>query len=381
MSSHIAIVGAGLIGRILALECHWAGLSVSLFDRDSKEGNLSCAATGAGMLAPYTELELAEPIVAALGIESLTLWPEILKNLPSEVFFQTEGTLVLAHPQDKAELSRFKRAVQYNLENSAWNNFDFEIPKNILVNCNRSELVYLESQLPSIFTEGVYLPWEGQIDNKQILAALGLAIESSSIKWHDGIEVNSLAELSSYDYIIDCRGLGSKSDVKQLRGVRGELLLVEIAEVVLNRPVRLMHPRHPIYIVPRQNNRFIIGATSIESEDMRGITIESSLELLSAACTVHPGFAEASIIENKVNCRPTLLDNLPGIIFSHKKPSHNIIKVNGLYRHGFLMAPKLAKLVLSLITSNTRSNSYGELFHLVDETQTNIGETACAISH
>ncbi len=75
-----------------------------------------------------------------------------------------------------------------------------------------------------------------------------------------------------------------------------------------------MHPRHPIYIVPRQNNCFIIGATTIESEDMRPLTVQSSLELLSAACTVHPEFAEGTIVESRVNCRPALPDNLPAII-------------------------------------------------------------------
>jgi glycine oxidase len=381
MSSSIAIVGAGLIGRILALECSWAGFSVSLFDRDNKEGKQSCAATGAGMLAPYTELQLAESIIAALGIESLSLWPEILNKLCSKVFFQTEGTLVLAHPQDQPELLRFKRAVQYNLENHNWNNFDFQLPKDILLNCNRPELLSLESQLPSIFIEGIYLPGEGQIDNNQILHALGSTIERTNIQWHSQSEINSLNELSSCDYIIDCRGLGSKPDIKQLRGVRGELLLIEAPDVILNRPIRLMHPRHPIYIVPRQNNRFIIGATSIESEDMGPITVQSSLELLSAACTVHPAFAEASVLESKVNCRPTLLNNLPGIIFSEEKPSDNIIRVNGLYRHGFLMAPQLAKLVLAFIKSRTIAPSYSELFHLVDESKNVKGETAFAISH
>src|SRR5271170_3116471 len=126
MSGHIAIIGAGLIGRILAFECHLAGFSVSLFDRDTKEGKQSCAYTGAGMLAPYTELESSEPIIAALGIESLHLWPKLLAQLPSSVFFQTHGTLVLAHPQDQVELERFRRSVQYKLGSFEWNHFNIQ---------------------------------------------------------------------------------------------------------------------------------------------------------------------------------------------------------------------------------------------------------------
>ncbi|MFA6041746.1 MAG: FAD-dependent oxidoreductase, partial [Methylophilus sp.] len=182
---------------------------------------------------------------------------------------------------------------------------------------------------------------------------------------------------------IDCRGLGAKASLKQLRGVRGELLLIETPEVNLAMPIRLMHPRHPIYIVPRQNNRFIVGATSIESEDNRPVTVQSVLELLSAACTVHPGFAEAAIIENKVNCRPTLQNNLPSIICSDLKSSANVISVNGLYRHGFLIAPKLAKLVLAFMNSGVVDSHYKMLFQHSKQNNKLIekGESTFAISH
>ncbi len=360
MSGGIAIIGAGLIGRILAFECHLAGFAVSLFDRDTKEGTLSCAYTGAGMLAPYTELESSEPIIAALGIESLALWPQLLSKLSNAVFFQRNGTLVLAHPQDQADLERFRRSVQHRLGSPEWNSFGIQKSNQAMIGYNRLELMSLKVQLPTIFTHGIYLPDEGQIDNKQILDALRLAIDRNNIDWHTESFVNSLENFDSFDFIIDCRGLGAQPDTKELRGVRGELLMVEAPEVNLNLPIRLMHPRHSIYIVPRQNHRFIIGATSIESEDMRSITVQSTLELLSAACTVHPGFAEATIIESKVNCRPTLLNNLPGIIFDPQ--SSNIIKVNGLYRHGFLIAPKLAKLVLAFISNRTIDRHYARLF-------------------
>ena len=44
------------------------------------------------------------------------------------------------------------------------------------------------------------------------------------------------------------------------------MIIVRSSEIKLNRPIRLIHPRHPIYIVPRENNLFMIGATTIESE-------------------------------------------------------------------------------------------------------------------
>ena len=422
------------------------------------------------MLAPYTELESAEPIIAALGLESLALWPRLLKKLPKHVFFQRNGSLVLAHPQDQADLARFRRSVQFKLDSvqfppegfvGAENAGDGLVkeqqrqaraaslrchsaavlltptqaspagPENAgaqgtgahaapLRECDRNQILDLEPEIPAIFNQGIYLPSEGQIDNRQVLRALESALDQAGVDWQTGVEVVSLVPhkiqyvhidddhrleqmitegnhttklvpprgfvgadcirppvqetdaqntgrcnrplqfqssgigstgrniiTKDFDLVIDCRGLGGKADLSQLRGVRGELLVVEAPGVKLNRPIRLMHPRHPIYIVPREHNRFIIGATSIESEDGRPMTVQSALELLSAACTVHPEFAEGIILESRVNCPPALPDNLPAIILLSEEESPietngsgvihlpeqkaGLIRINGLY--------------------------------------------------
>ena len=81
------------------------------------------------------------------------------------------------------------------------------------------------------------------------------------------------------------------------------MIVVETNEIELKRPVRLMHPRWPLYIVPRDDNRFMIGATTIETDDL-GVSVRSALELLSAAYAVHPAFAEARIVEIGAGLRP-----------------------------------------------------------------------------
>lgn len=360
MPGCIAIVGAGLIGRILALECHFAGFNVSLFDRDDKEGKLSCAYTGAGMLAPYTELEASEPIIAALGIESLDLWPILLKRLKGEVFFQREGTLIVAHPQDEADLERFGRHVKHQLQSEDWVSLATPHTKDPLIHYNLMDLADKKIHLSRAFSHAFYVPAEGQIDNKQLIDALKHSIDDAKIEWHTNSNIDSFNQLEKdFDFVIDCRGLGAKNDLDHLRGVRGELVMINAPEVDIPIPIRLMHPRHPIYIVPRKNNNFIVGATSIESADQRSITVQSVLELLSAACTVHQGFAEANIVETRVNNRPTLLDNLPAIIHSKK---NKIVRINGLYRHGFLVAPKLAQLILALLQTGLPDKRYKKLF-------------------
>jgi glycine oxidase len=128
-----------------------------------------------------------------------------------------------------------------------------------------------------------------------------------------------------------------------------------------------MHPRYQLYIAPKTKGFYVVGATEIESEDCGPMTVRSSMELLSAAYSVHPGFAEANIRQHIVQLRPAFSDNQPKI-----SVLKNLIQVNGLFRHGFLIAPAVLKqLTFSVdqfLAKNTMQNSpYGELLAITDE--------------
>ncbi len=98
-----------------------------------------------------------------------------------------------------------------------------------------------------------------------------------------------------------------------------------------------MHPRIPLYLVPRGDGVYTIGATMIESSSTRPPTLRSLTEMLSAAFAIHPGFAEASVIETGAGLRPAFADHLPRLV-THNGQLH----LNGLYRHGFLLGPAMA---------------------------------------
>ena len=165
------------------------------------------------------------------------------------------------------------------------------------------------------------------------------------------IKFNSEANAGDLDgIVIDCRGLAARDAQPELRGVKGEMIIVETPEVELSRPVRLIHPRWPLYVIPRGDGRFMLGATSIEAEDL-GVSVRSALELLGAAYAVHPAFAEARIVEFGSGLRPAFPDNLPRIAVDQNK-----IAVNGLYRHGFLLAPALAELTLGYVQRGVIDN-------------------------
>jgi glycine oxidase len=104
----------------------------------------------------------------------------------------------------------------------------------------------------------------------------------------------------------------------------------------------------------------VVGATEIESEDLSQMSVRSAMELLSAVYTVHSGFAEARILEMSTQCRPTLKNNLPEILVSQEKGLPDLIMINGLYRHGFMISPALLDATLEVLEDG-QSNTALEL--------------------
>ena len=200
------------------------------------------------------------------------------------------------------------------------------------------------------FRDALFFPHEGHVEPRRVLPALHdkLAALDVEIRFGCAREPDELDGI-----VIDCRGIAAREApdaFHDLRGVKGETIVVETPEIALARPVRLMHPRWPLYLIPRRDNRIMIGATSIESEDT-GLSLRSALEMLSAAYAVHPAFAEARIVEFGTGLRPAYPDNLPRITIEGSR-----IAVNGLYRHGFLIAPALAEMTLAHVTRGEIDN-------------------------
>lgn len=329
----IAVVGAGLMGRLAALQLHRRGFAVTLFEKGDKSGESSAARAAAGLLTPLGESLCSEPWVVEMGFKSIELWPQLLQGLEKWVYFQQQGAIVVAHAQDSGDMLRFTRHLQRH-----W-------PQYAVEHLDRNALELLEPELSRGFDQGLYLPQEGQIGNRLLLKALCHELEKEQVQWHCNYLVENVDALSvDYDLVIDCRGTGAARQMNDLRGVRGELFQLLAPEVKLNRPVRLMHPRYNLYIAPKPNRHYVVGATEIESEDDSPMTVRSALELLSAAYSVHPGFAEATILKQISQTRPAFNDNHPKI-----RVSDSVISVNGLYRHGFLIAPVVLNHLMQVI--------------------------------
>lgn len=337
----VAILGYGLLGRLCALALADKA-QLHIFTQEAEHEQETTGWKAAAMLAPIAESTHAPQELVRLGWASMALWPGLLARLDLPVYFQQSGSLVLAHRSDVNLYKQFQGQIKP------------EERRKVKV-LERADLAELEPELANHFAQGLLLQNEGHVDNHAFYQSIDqhLARRDCGFHWQSCVSgepveyVNAQLrkkQLSDVDWVLDCRGLGAQSQWPELRGVRGEVMRVHAPDVTISRPVRLMHPRYPLYVVPKPNKQFVLGATEIESEDESPISVRSSLTLLSAAFSLHPGFAEARVLNSHVGLRPTLLDHCPQI-----RIQGQCISINGLYRHGYLVGPALSQMVARII--------------------------------
>lgn len=309
----VTVVGAGVVGLACATELLARGAEVTVHERGPRVGAEACSWYAGGMLAPWCEGESAEEPVIRLGQQAADWWERHAGGV------DRNGTLVVAPSRDRSELRRFGQRTSHFEE------------------IDGEAIAGLEPDLAGRFSRGLFFAGEGHLDPRKAITVLAERLVSNGAVIHFDSAVEPV-DLEA-DIILDCRGLAAREVLPDLRGVKGEMLLLRSREIRLSRPVRLLHPRIPLYIVPRADGLFMVGATMIESGERSRISARAMLELLGAAYALHPAFAEAEVVEIGTDARPAFPDNLPRLTRRGR-----VIHVNGLYRHGFLLSPAMAQM-------------------------------------
>lgn len=317
----ITIAGAGLAGLACAYELAQRGAAVTVYERGKTPGDSSVARFAGGMLAPWCERESAEEDVITLGSRAAGWWARITP-------VHRRGTLVVAPARDRAELTRFARRTTGHR------------------GVDGAEIAELEPALAGRFAQGLFFEQEAHLDPRRALRDLSATVQAMGVEIRYGTPAPARVTL-------DCTGMAAP--LPGLRPVRGEMAVLHCPEVEISRTLRLLHPRMPLYLVPRGDGFFMIGGTMIESSSGRGITLRSLSELLSAAFALHPGFAEASVAETGAGLRPAFPDNLPRLT-----EQDGTLYLNGLYRHGFLLAPAMAEAAARRLLQETTDEDYRE---------------------
>ncbi|MCC7304835.1 MAG: glycine oxidase ThiO [Alphaproteobacteria bacterium] len=338
IAQNIAIAGAGIVGLSAACALAEAGHKVIVYDPGCAASPDNASAQAAGMLAPYAEIDHMPPDLIDAGLNGINFWAEFAKG--HSIDFHHKGSLLLAHSEDRHMLERFKSHLPSG--SNSWNSVD------------RASISALEPDLAGRFSDGIYLPQEAHLDPGATMRTLRERAEAcGAVFIAESAAVRMLA--ADHDIALDCRGMAAQHEEENLRGVKGEIVILRNPELTLSRLVRLMHPRYPLYIAPRADHIFAVGATQIESTGSAHVSLRSALELLSAAYSLHPSFGEAEVLEIRAGIRPAYPDNLPRITIEK-----NVIRCNGLFRHGYLLAPVMAQCMADFIAG--KENQYMHLF-------------------
>jgi glycine oxidase len=320
----IRIIGAGVAGLTAAYEFARRGAEIEIIEREEAPGR-GCSWYAGGMVAPWCEMESTEPLVARLGMEALAYWTQTVPVA------QTRGSLVVATARDRADLIQFARRTE-----------EFEE-----IGANR--IAELEPDLAGRFARALYFPREAHLDPRVALDVLARRLVAmANVRLRLGLDAADVE--GQPDWTIDCRGFAARESLSGLRGVKGEMFVLDAQDLSFSRPIRLLHPRHQVYVVPRDGKRYMIGATQIENEERARVTARSIVELANAAYAIHPAFAEAEIVEIGSDLRPAFDDNLPRIVVRERT-----IFINGLFRHGFLLAPSLARRAADFVFKGVMS--------------------------
>ncbi len=312
---NITVIGAGIVGLWQALLLARAGHNVTVVEQSGTPFADAASQYAGAMIAPFCEAEAAEPVVRDLGFEAAALWRETYPGLIAN------GSLVVAGPRDQGELKRFARMTEGHRTIGA------------------VELSELEPDLAGRFQTALFYPDEAHMTTPVAMRAMMDLGVAAGARFQFAQAAGAVPSECNADVVVDCRGLAARDQLPDLRGVRGERILLRATEVRLARPIRLLHPRHPFYAVPWRDGRLLIGATVIESEDATPTTVRSALELLGMAYALHPALGEAEVVEMSAGVRPSFPDNVPRVLVAEDGKR---LFANGAYRHGFLLAPILA---------------------------------------
>ena len=190
---------------------------------------LSTSRLGRRHAGAWCEAEALRARDKAAQHRSLDLWREHFPKTPFN------GSLVVAHARDRADFERFAKLTTGH------------------VRLDAQGLSDLEPSLEGRFRDGLFYAGEGDVEPRKVLPELHARIEAAggTVKFDCDMNAEDLDGI-----VIDCRGLSARDEQPELRGVKGEMIIVETSEGrAVGARWRLIHPRWPLYVIPRGDSK------------------------------------------------------------------------------------------------------------------------------
>ncbi|MEA5535421.1 glycine oxidase ThiO [Crocosphaera sp. XPORK-15E] len=356
-TNDIIIIGGGIIGTAIAVDLKLRGASVTVCNRNFPQ---TASVAAAGMLAPYAE-ELPSGPLLDLCLKSRWLYPEWVRKLQDltglDLGYNPCGILAPVYDLPPVELR--------NNSKGQW--------------LDKTAIRLYQPGLGDDVVGGWWYPEDGQVDNRQVMPALRQAAQQLGVEIKDGVTVNTLqqkqgkitsiltnqGELEGNTYIIASGSWASQILPLPVRPIKGQMLAVRMPQQP-NEPYTLQRVLYgpQTYLVPRQNGRLIIGATSEDVGWTPHNTPQGIETLIKRATRLYPKIADWPIEEFWWGYRPGTPDELPIL---GQYGCDNLILATGHYRNGILLAPVTASMIADLVinqkTDPLLDNFKGDRFY------------------
>lgn len=337
----ILIVGGGIIGLSIALELRLQGASVTVLCRDFAEAATQAAA---GMLAPQAEMIAPSPMLS-LCMESRSIYSDWIAKLEAiagmNAGYWECGILAPTYKTAPGLLSA-------------------------------SEIHALQSGITQEIVGGYWFPKDAQVDNRALAKVLWMAAQIAGVELQTGVTVQQIEhDRSVVTHLETNQGrwqaehyiLATGAWSERLIGIpvfprKGQMLSLQSPQGQ-ELPLKRVLYGDEIYIVPRQDGRIVIGATSETVGFLAGNTAIGIQTLLNAAIRLFPTLRNLPIQEFWYGFRPATPDELPILGSS---PYSNLTLATGHYRNGILLAPITGKRIADWVLTHN-SDSLLEAFH------------------
>ncbi|MBD1860408.1 glycine oxidase ThiO [Trichocoleus desertorum] len=347
-TSDVLIIGGGIVGLAIAIELKLRGATVTILSRDFKQ---AAAHAAAGMLAPQAEGIPLGPMLE-LCLRSRQLYPNWIRKLEELTGASTGywpcGILapVYAAEAERTDLREAAAIARASGTEAQW--------------LDQAVIHQYQAGLGSDVMGGWWFPEDAQVDNRALTQTLWIAAQTLGVSIQDGVSVQaiqqqqrqvvsvqtSVGDWQAKHYVLATGAWSNELLPIPVQPRKGQMLAVQSPDSAAGLPLRRVLFGSDLYIVPRQDGRIIIGATSEEVGFTPNNTPAGVQELLARAIRLYPALQDFALQELWWGFRPATPDELPILGAS---ACTNLLLATGHYRNGILLAPITAQLIADAI--------------------------------
>lgn len=342
----VLVVGAGVIGMMLARELSSSGVKVTIVDRKQCAQESSWA--GGGIVSPLYPWRYPEP-VTQLATWSQSSYVHLAQDLLDETGIDPElrqkGMLMVSVDDQEDAL--------------VW----AEKYHRPLRKVDADFLYKKEPNLCEGLTEGLWMPEVCSIRNPRLGQSLRRSLElTDNISILENQEVtgfvrenNKITGIETQegklyaDKVILAAGawtgelLASLGIELPVEPVHGQMMLFKANPGVLDRVV-LKGGR---YVIPRNDGRILVGSTLERIGFEKRTTEDAAKSLHETALDIIPALSEFPVEHHWSGLRPGSPEGIPYI---GEVPDYEGLYVNaGQYRNGLVLAPASTRLLADII--------------------------------